>query len=55
MTCVERVLEQYTRWIKMKVEGRQTTMHFDRYTWKQGLRRGLIRMPLLELFFILQH
>src|SRR5882724_5636417 len=47
------VLEQYTRWIKMKVEGRQTTMHFDRYTLEaRGLRRGIDQgCPLLGIIF----
>ena len=36
------VPEQYTRWIKMKVEDRQTTMRFDGYTSEaRRLRRGI--------------
>src|SRR5882672_8149571 len=47
------VPEQYTRWIKMKVEGRWTTMRFDGYTSEaRRLRRGIDQgCPLSGIIF----
>ena len=48
-----RVLEQYTSWIKMKVEDRRTTMRFNGYTSKaRRLRRGIDQgCPLSGIIF----